>query len=222
MHSLFVVPFVLLLASGPVMANCLQTFNVKADKTATHFGWLPGSAQYGATSMSCVSLEAMRQDYYVASGKAIDVAAFQSAQAYKTETEKTLAKLSDAQTLLQNQIAKDATIDALRITYRVLKYEFGKASTLIGCLSPDPTASKALCAIGLFILADDTSSVLDGSIAKVEVTEGAKKLTKRVEELKAQYAKLKANEVKFDMSAVQKRQAEIFTGMCSTVQTQCL
>jgi hypothetical protein len=43
-------------------------------------------------------------------------------------------------------------------------------------MAPEPGASKLFCAVGRVILAEDTGSVSDGSIAKVDISERAKNL----------------------------------------------
>jgi hypothetical protein len=74
----------------------------------------------------------------------------------------------------------------------LLKYEFGKASALIGCMAPEPGASKLFCAVGLVVLAEDTGSVLDGSIAKVDISERAKNLQPQIANLQKQFDGLAA------------------------------
>lgn len=215
-----------LLLLGPLCAvadpSCLQSFNVKAGKSVSSFAWLPGATAQTIGPLNCRSLELSRQAYFVANQKLIDVAKLGTPQDYKAEVDRSLAALEKAQAELRIKLDQDATLDALRITYRVLKYEFGKVSALIGCFAPEPTASKAFCAIGLAILAEDTASVLDGSIAKTEMSDGVKKLTARTAELKAQYTKLKQVEQRFDMSLSQKEHSQVFLGMCQAVRTNCL
>jgi hypothetical protein len=63
---------------------------------------------------------------------------------------------------------------------KLLKYGFGKASALVGCMAPEPGASKLFCAVGRVILAEDTGSVSDGSIAKVDISERAKNLRTQI------------------------------------------
>jgi hypothetical protein len=219
-----VVSLLVALASVGVHADpsCLQSFKVRGDRSVSGFSWLPGSRGLPAKPISCRSLELSRQAYFVANDKMIDVVMLTHAQRWQTEVERSLARLDRAQQELSAKSAQDATLDALRVSYRVLKYEFGKASALVGCFAPEPTASKALCAIGLVILAEDTASVVDGSIAKTEMSEGAKKLSSHVAQLKAQYAKLKQQSGKFNMSVAQEQHSRVLVGMCQAVKSSCL
>lgn len=216
----------LFLALGSTHATadptCLQSFNVRADKSVSSFTWLPGATAENIGPLNCRSLELSRQAYFVANQRLIDVSKLGKAQDYKAEVDRSLSSLDKAQKDLSTKLAQDATLDALRITYRVLKYEFGKASALIGCYAPEPTASKAFCAIGLAILAEDTASVFDGSIAKIEMSDRAKKLTERVSELKSQYGKLKQQGETFNMSFAEKQHTQVFIGMCQAVRSSCL
>jgi hypothetical protein len=203
-------------------ADCMQNFNVKPDKQASYAGWLPGSDQLAVKSVNCRALELSRQQLFVEHGTSIDPKVLASVQAYATETSDAMAKLVKARADLQEQLSKDAGVNALRVTYRVLKYEFGKASALIGCLAPDLTVSKAMCAIGLAILAEDTGSVLDGSIAKTEISERSKKLDADIKNLQAQYEALMKMRDNFRMDVAKQRYTEMFEAMCSAVQKQCL
>lgn len=219
----FFLTALLFLTTAYANANptCLQTFDVKADKKVSDFTWLPGATP-SLGPLNCRSLELSRQAYFVANQKMIDVAKLAQVKDYNAEITNSIAALEKAQSDLQAKLSQDATIDALRITYRVLKYEFGKVSALVGCFAPEPSVSKAFCAIGLVILAEDTASVLDGTIAKTEISDGAKKLGGRVGELKAQYAKLKQKEASFNMSLAQKQHTQVFLGMCEAVRASCL
>ena len=134
--------------------SCLQSFNVKPDRAVSSFAWLPGASPGTPGLMSCTSLELTRQAFFLANEKLIDVTAFSNVQAYEAEVERSLKLLAKAKQELDARLSQDAKLDAIRISYRVLKYEFGKASALIGCVAPEPSASKAFCAIGIAILAD--------------------------------------------------------------------
>jgi hypothetical protein len=216
----------LLLASISICAHadisCLQSLNVRADRTVSNFAWLPGSAVAPVGTISCRSLELSRQAYFIAHEKLINVDALAQAQAYLAEVERSLSHLDTAQRDFSARLAQDAKLDALRVTYRVLKYEFGKASALIGCFAPEPSASKALCAIGLVILAEDTASVVDGSIARTEMSDGAKKLFSHVAQLKAQYGRLTQQRGSFSMPLAQEQYSRVFAGMCQAVKSSCL
>lgn len=221
MRFLFVLILLFATRSSSANPQCLQTFNVKPEKTVSNLLWLPGATS-SLGPLNCRSLELSRQSYFVANEKMIDVNKLGQAKDYKAEIDKSIAALQKAQGDLQTSLNQDATVDALRIIYRVLKYEFGKASALIGCFAPEPTASKAFCAIGLIIVAEDTASVLDGTIAKTEISDRAKKLSARVVDLKAEYSKLKQKEASFNMSLAQKQHTQVFLGMCEAVRTSCL
>jgi hypothetical protein len=203
-------------------ANCMQSFNVKTDKKAVYAPWLPGSDQFSKAVVECRALELAREQLYREQATAIDLKMLGSVQTYTSEVASSLAKLKKAKAGLHTQLQKDETINALIITYRVLKYEFGKSAALVGCMAPEPTASKAFCAIGLVILAEDTASVLDGTITKVEISKRAKQLEANIKSLESDYNSLMSKKATFNMDLAKKRYSEIFNAMCKAVQEQCL
>lgn len=219
----YILAFVIaLLVATPVYANCMQSFKVKPDKMVTYFGWLPGSNEYNVGVMSCRALEHTRQQLFLQSGNAIDPKIFSSVGRYKTEVEETRKTIEQTEQKLRTQLAKDESINALRVTFNVLAYTFGKYSAIVGCYTAIEPPSMAACAIGIAILAKETASVYDGSIAKTEISERAKRLNGQLTEFKKRYADLLKNESSFNMSLAEKRYNEMFAGMCAAIQKECL
>jgi len=214
----------LLFLTGVAYADqgCLQSFNVDVDKSVSSFAWLPGAPIQNMEPMNCRSLELVRQAYFLKNEKLIDVTKLGQVKDYEAEIESSLATIKKNEADLQKKLAQDAALDSLRITYRVLMYEFAKASTLISCFAPEPTASKVVCAIGLVKVVEDTASVLDGTIAKTEISEGAKEMKARGAELRKKYEQLKQREPSFDMSLAQKEHSELFLSMCQAIRSNCL
>lgn len=184
--------------------------------------WLSGAKDAGIEVLSCTDLETIRENYFVESADLIKPQALASAATYQAAADDALKRLDAAQAALKAKLDADATLDALLIAWRVVKFEFGKSGTLIGCMAPDVTASKLFCAVGIVSLIDDAISVANGSVAKTELSKRAKELMKKTDELKARYAELKKNAAKFDMPAAAKQRTTTFQAMCTAVQKQCL
>lgn len=210
------------LVPGASNADCSQAFDVDATKSVTVMGWLPGSKEAGVTILKCKDLEAAREQYFVENAGLIKPEALASAEAYQSAVADTLKRLDRANVDLQSKLDSDATLDALIITWRVLKFEFAKVSTLIGCVAPEPTASKLLCAGGIASLVDDFSNIADGSITKTQISKRAQELKKQTADLKKRYEDLRKNAAKFDMPFATKQRTSIFLAMCTAVQQQCL
>lgn len=204
-------------------ANCMQTFNVKQNAEVSDYTWIPGVGSFSSPPISCVALEKSRQRLFVSAGGKIDSTFFASAVKYEAELTAISKRIANAKSDLDNKLANDAAIDAVRVSLEIILYDLGKAMTLIGCFAPEPTMlSKFGCGVGLISTAKDTHSILSGNLTKKELSDRAKKLTGDINTMEKARAALIAKKAQFKMDASSKQLNLVFLQMCEAVQKSCL
>jgi hypothetical protein len=208
---------------GNAAANCLQTFNVKANSTVSDYAWVPGTGVLTASPISCVTFEKARQRLFVSGQGKIDPAYFANVSKYESEVSALSARIAKTKVELDKKLQSDATVDAIIIPFEIILYDLSKAMTLIGCFAPEPTmVTKVGCGIGLIGTAKETYSIVSGGLTKQQISDRAKQLTADIAAMEKARAALLAKKGQFQMDTSTKQLNAVFLNMCEAVKKSCL
>jgi hypothetical protein len=211
----------LLISATASAQTCESNMSVKPGQTVTNFSWFIYGNEGRLQSLSCKAAELLREDLFLSGANAINEKAFNDLQAYKSDAKK------HHDSLVQQINAAKAAINGGQAgagaLLQVAIYEFNKATTLISCLAPDPTAaSKALCAVLLAILAKDTHDLVTNPGGQANMQKMIADLEQELAKLETEYQRVISLGAAMGLSEAAQRRKQMFDAMCQSIKQSCL
>ncbi|MCK1266751.1 hypothetical protein IVB44_21435 [Bradyrhizobium sp. 49] len=196
--------------ASPAYGACDQSSDIDPTKTISSISVLLAMPGASAHPISCSAAVKYKDFLFVSGATKIDDKAFDDFKAYQQAMR---AQRSALETAIKN-----AEPNPTRILVDVALLEYGKYATIVACAAPEPTATKAACAVGL------------GS-AMLATYDLANNINRTNENLKVARMGLASHDALYqkelDAKAAQgitpgqARVKAIYNSMCEAIQKQC-
>jgi hypothetical protein len=196
--------------AGPAYGACEQSFPIDPNKTISSISVLLAMPEASARPISCAAADKFKNFLFVSGATKVDDKAFRDLKTYQ--------QAMRAQRAVLEKAIKDAEPNPTRILVDVALLEYGKYATLVACAAPEPTASKAACAIGVgtamlatYDLANNAAKANENlNVAKIGLASHDALYQKEMEAKAAQ-----------GITAAQANLNAMYNNMCQALQKYC-